>query len=325
VKPDGEIAIVGDVFCDIILRGVTRLPAWGEEVFGSEPVMCPGGVANVAVGAARLGVGTRLLARTKADDAIGNVLAGELAQQDDLTVAWLHEAHATALTVALPMGSERAMVSYVPPADDRPLAPCIPWDDLRRTRHLHLGSWSEGVNPLDDQVAILTEARSRGMTTSVDVSLEPDLARAARVRELLAHVDLFLPNRAEALQIAACDDELEALERLGDIVPTVVVKLGGDGAIGISDGEVVHEPACSAEVVDTTGAGDSFAAGFLYGYLRRWSLARCMRLGNVCGGITVTRIGSSISVPARREAFTALEETRAGRADAAGVRREQGA
>jgi sugar/nucleoside kinase (ribokinase family) len=303
----GEIAVVGDVFCDIIFRGIRRLPEWGEEVFGTEPVMCPGGVANVAVGTARLGVDTRLIARTKAEDTIGDVLSVELARQEHLSVRWLHEAASTALTVALPGGSERAMISYVPPADGRPLAPAIPWADLRRVRHLHLGSWSEGASPLEDQAAILAAARTRGLTTSVDVSLEPDLARAARVRDLLSHVDVFLPNRAEALQIAECEDEGEALTRLRDIVPTVVIKLGGAGAIGISDGRVEHVPTQPVEVVDTTGAGDAFAAGFLYGHLRRWSLRRSIRLGNVCGGITVTRIGSSISVPSRREAFTALE------------------
>lgn len=311
MRADGQVAVVGDVFCDVIVRGVTRLPAWGEEIFGSEPVMCPGGVANVAVGTARLGVDTRLLARTKADDAIGNVLSGELSRQPHLDVEWLHEAPSTALTVALPMGSERAMISYVPPADDRPLAACIPWDGLRRARHLHLGSWSEGANPLNDQITILREARRRGLTTSVDISLEPDLERPARVRQLLSHVDVFMPNRAEALQIAECDDEGMALKRLGRVVPTVVVKLGAEGAIGARHGEETHIPAPPAAVVDTTGAGDSFVAGFLFGYLRRWSLARCMRLGNVCGSITVSRIGSSISVPTRREAFTVLEQIRA--------------
>jgi sugar/nucleoside kinase (ribokinase family) len=304
----GDIAVVGDVFCDIILRGVTRLPDWGEEIFGTEPVMCPGGAANVAVGTARLGVTTRLLARTRADDTIGQVLAVELGHHPNLVVDWLQVAHSTALTVALPMGSERAMVSYVPPADGRALAGCIPWGELRRIRHLHLGSWSEGADPLEDQAAILSEARRRGVTTSLDISLEPDPGRAARVRELLEHVDVFLPNRAEALQIAECDDERDALERLGELVPTVVVKLGGDGALGICDGEVERVAARPAEVVDTTGAGDAFAAGFLYGHLRRWSLARCLRLGNICGGLTVARIGSSISVPSRREAFAVLQQ-----------------
>lgn len=309
----GEIAVIGDVYCDIILRGVSRMPAWGEEIFGSEPVMCPGGAANVAVGTARLGVDTRLLARTKAEDTIGDVLAAELGRQENLDLRWLHQAESTALTVALPMGTERAMISYVPPADDRPLAPRIPWHDLRRVSHLHLGGWSEGARPLEDQTAILSEARGRGVVTSLDVSLQPDRERVARVRELLRHVDVFLPNRAEACQISECEDEEDALTGLRDLVPTVVVKLGAAGAIGLSDGQVERVPCRPVDPVDTTGAGDAFAAGFLYGYLRRWPLTRCIRFGNVCGGIAVGRIGSSISVPSRREAFTALEQSRPAR------------
>jgi sugar/nucleoside kinase (ribokinase family) len=302
------IAVLGDVFCDIIIRGVSRMPGWGEELFGTEPVLCPGGVANVAVGTATLGVDTHLLARTKAQDTIGDVLAEELAKREHLQVSWLEQAPSTALTVALPMGSERAMISYVPPADGRPLAARIPWDALHGVRHLHVGSWDEGEAPLNDQAAILGEARERGITTSVDVSLQNDPQRVDRVRGLLGQTDLFLPNRAEACQIADCDDPHEALGRLGELIPTVVVKLGGEGAIAVRDGAIEHVTAPTVDVVDTTGAGDAFAAGFLYGHLRRWSLRRCLELGTVCGSIAVGRIGSSVSVPTRREAFRALEQ-----------------
>ena len=303
----GGVLVVGDVFCDIIVRGIARLPVWGEEIFGREPVMCPGGVANVAVGLARLGVPTLLLGRTRATDTIGSVLATELAGVDDLEVGWLRTGPSTAITVALPHGSERAMVSYVPPADDEPLAPAIPWDRVERISHLHVGGWTEGERALDDQVDILRAAADRGLTTSLDVSWQQEPGLAERIRGVLASVDLFVPNAVEACWVAGTDDVEEALDRLAAIVPTVVVKLGGDGAVARSGDRVERVVGHDVTVLDTTGAGDAFAAGFLHGHIRRWPLARSLALANTCGALSVSRIGSSISVPTRREAFTALE------------------
>ena len=304
----GGVLVVGDVFCDIIVRGVARLPEWGEEIFGREPVMCPGGVANVAVGLARLGVPTLLLGRTRATDTIGSVLATELARVEHLEVDWLRTGPSTAITVALPHGSERAMVSYVPPADDEPLADAIPWQRAERLSHLHVGGWTEGERALDDQVDILTGATERGITTSLDVSWQQEPGLPERIRDVLRCVDLFLPNAVEACWVAGTDDLDSALERLAAIVPTVVVKLGGDGAIARSGDRCERVGGHDVTVVDTTGAGDAFAAGFLHGHIRRWPLARSLALANVCGAWSVSRIGSSISVPTRRDAFTALQE-----------------
>ncbi len=302
------MVVIGDVYCDIILRDVAVLPRWGEEVFGAEPVMCPGGVANIAVGLARLGIPVTLLGRARAEDTIGQVVADELSRQEHLRMRWLHSAPSTALTVALTHGTERAMVSYAAPHQERPVAPEIPWETLTQVVHLHLGGWSEGPSPLADQAAIVGAARARGWTVSLDVSLEPGRSRAERVGELLRLVDIVIPNAAEACWLAGADDVDEALEQLAGSVPTVVIKLGAEGAKARSADLVAHAPAASADVVDTTGAGDAFAAGFLYGYLRRWPLQRSLTLANVCGGLSVGRIGSSIAVPARHEAFAALEQ-----------------
>lgn len=305
----GDVAVVGDVYCDIIFRGVARMPQWGEEVFGDEPVLCPGGAANVAVGLAQLGVPTRLLARTRAQDAIGDLLAHELCQYPELQVHWLQTAPSTAITVALPKGSERAMISYAPPSDDIPLAPHVPWDGLGPLAHFHLGSWKEGSMPLDDQADILATARSRGVTTSLDVSWQHETVHASRIRDLLRHVDVFMPNAAEACWIAEANRWQDALPRLTELVPLVVIKLGDEGAIASRAGTTHRAPGHQVPVVDTTGAGDSFTAGFLYGYKRHWPLDRSLELANVCGAISVGRIGSSVSVPTRCEAFEALEQS----------------
>jgi sugar/nucleoside kinase (ribokinase family) len=209
------------------------------------------------------------------------------------------------------------MISYAPPPDERPIVDRIPWDTLERVTHLHVGGWSEGHNPLADQRAILARARDLGITTSLDVSLGHETERPARIRELLDHVDVFLPNAAEACWITGADTPDAALDALADLVPTAVVKLGPDGVIAASGQIREQASAYEVPIVDTTGAGDAFAAGFLHGHVRRWPLWRSLALANVCGAWSVARVGSSISTPTRTEAFTALERGNPMAADAA--------
>jgi sugar/nucleoside kinase (ribokinase family) len=119
-------------------------------------------------------------------------------------------------------------------------------------------------------------------------------------------VDVFLPNAAEACWITDADDPAGALEELAALVPSAVVKLGPQGVIAACGQTRESVSAHQVPIVDTTGAGDAFAAGFLHGHVRRWPLWRSLTLANVCGAWSVSRIGSSISTPTRVEAFTAL-------------------
>jgi sugar/nucleoside kinase (ribokinase family) len=198
----------------------------------------------------------------------------------------------------------------MPPVAHGPIAPLIPWNSLSRATHLHLGAWHEGEMRLEDQSLALSGAHERGMTTSLDVSLHYSDEAADRVRHLLEHVDIFFPNNAEACWVAGTSDLDDALERLAGLVPVVVVKRGGDGALARSGDELAVEGGRRVPVVDTTGAGDAFVAGFLYGAIRHWPLRKSLALANVCGSMSVGRIGSSISTPTRRDAFAMLQEKR---------------
>jgi len=101
------------------------------------------------------------------------------------------------------------------------------------------------------------------------------------------------------LQLTGAATVEQALARLAELTPLVIVKRGAEGAIAGLDGGVVQVPAIPVEVVDTTGAGDCFNAGFLYGYLRGASLETCLRAGNICGGLS-TRPSEAGPRPLRR-------------------------
>lgn len=106
----------------------------------------------------------------------------------------------------------------------------------------------------------------------------------AGVVEAIRSVDVFAPNATEAQRLTGEGSVEEALACLAELAPLVLIKLGKDGVIARQGKQVVRSPAIKVEVVDTTGAGDCFNAGFLYGHLNGKPLEACLRYGNLCGG-----------------------------------------
>lgn len=109
--------------------------------------------------------------------------------------------------------------------------------------------------------------------------------------EALRYVDIFMSNEPEAQKAARFDDLEAAVQKLAVIVPLVVVKLGSEGAMAQRGTERFMSPARRVESVDAVGAGDSFDAGFLHGYLHGGDLPACLAAGNLAGALSTTRSG----------------------------------
>jgi len=107
----------------------------------------------------------------------------------------------------------------------------------------------------------------------------------------LRSIDIFAPNHDEALKLTGEQRIEAALDRLVELTPLVIIKLGKEGAIARKNGELGYVPGIPANVLDTTGAGDNFDCGFLYGLLNDYSLQDCLRCGNFCGSLSTTAHG----------------------------------
>jgi sugar/nucleoside kinase (ribokinase family) len=116
-------------------------------------------------------------------------------------------------------------------------------------------------------------------------------------------VDVFLPNEAEALALTGAKTVEKAAASLGKKCSVVAVKLGARGAIGNSGNETAQAPAFNIHVVDTVGAGDTFDAGFLYGWLNDWSLEKTLRLAVICGSLSTRATGGTSAQPTLDEAM----------------------
>jgi sugar/nucleoside kinase (ribokinase family) len=161
--------------------------------------------------------------------------------------------------------------------------------------HVHLSGYTL-LNPATRAVglAVLDHAQSVGATRSLDpASAAPMRAHLQLFRDLLPRIDLLLANEDEASVLAGTDDPHASLEALAESVPCVVIKLGARGVLARDGSGTVSSPAMRHDVVDTTGAGDAFTAGFLPSWLAGAPLAQSLEEGQRLAGSAVGRVGAS--------------------------------
>lgn len=162
---------------------------------------------------------------------------------------------------------------------------------------------------------LLREAKERGITTAVDTILRGTEADRPAVLPALEHTDYFFPNDEDALRLTGESSIEDAIMRLHSWgVKNVLVTRGGEGAtVSLSDGRLLHFPTLAVPVVDTTGCGDAFAAGFLLSLDEGQPIEECVRFALACGSLTATRLGSVAGITDREQ----VEAARAAIRDAA--------
>jgi sugar/nucleoside kinase (ribokinase family) len=261
-----------------------------------ELVIAPGGSAgNTIFALARLGVACRFLGKIGDDDNGAYFRAAFEERGGDVTAlkTALDMRTACCLSVVTP-DSERTMrtdlgaASYLATHE-------VTRDDFQGCRHAHV----EGYLAFDADLLrhVVTCAKEAGCAVSLDMaSFEVVEAAHDLLEELLSGpIDMAFANAEEAQAFTGHDDPRKALDVLSRRCSVAAVKLGADGALLTADGRTVETPAHkAANVVDTTAAGDLWAAGFLYGSLRQLPLEACGRLAARLGAEAVQQFGSTI-------------------------------
>lgn len=289
-----DVVVVGDVMADVVAAMAGPL-ARGSDTPARVTMRGGGSAANVAVWLAGEGVPTSFVGRV-GDDALGRESVRALAEAG--VAAWVGtdtEAPTGACVVLVEPGGERSMLPDAG-ANATLAAEHLPRQPFRPGAHLHLSGYpllNDGSR--DAGLAALALARAAGMTVSVDPASVALLekAGAARFLEWTRGVDVLLPNRDEAEALTGAADPREAAQRLADGYREVVVKLGADGALwqqGFISASAAAERGIA--VVDTTGAGDAFAAGFLASWLLHPEPETALTAGNRLAARAVGRVGA---------------------------------
>lgn len=297
------LAHVPDAFLSEIggLKGGTEMvDAATQEAFRSKltelPERAPGGsAANTVVGATRLGLKTGLLCKVGEDDDAA-FYRGCMEQAGIDTKGFkvnADEPTGTCLSLITPDG-QRTMRTYLGAAATLATGD-ITSSDFETYRHVHAEGYL--LFNKDLMLHILQCAKQAGCTVSLDVSA-PEVIMAAGVgplREILEqYVDMVFANEDEAEAFSGTPDEHAGLLALGECCTLAVVKLGARGVSMIQDGEELFAETTPVRPVDTTGAGDLWAAGFLSGILTDQNLTVSARRGAALGAHVVQQIGAWI-------------------------------
>lgn len=299
-----RVLVAGDANLDLVLRGDV-VPRFGqaEQLLDGADLVLGSSAGICAAGLARLGVDTALAARI-GDDVFGartrelldaaGVDTGSLAVVDE----------PTGVSVILSAPDDRAILTLTGALAGLTSAEVLAAAET--ATHLHVASLFLVPTLAAGLPGVLAELRARGVTTSLDTNWDP-AERWAGVAECLPHLDLLLPNAQEAVALArALGDEpadaVEAAALLAARGPLVVVKDGAAGGVAVTpDGSVVRAPGLVLEVLDTTGAGDSFDAGFLAAWLDGAELPDAVRWAAVAGSLSTRGAGGTGGQATRAE------------------------
>jgi len=298
---DLDILVVGEINPDIVIADPDPVPVFGEveRIVRSIGMTVGSSSAIFACGAARLELRVAFCG-VVGDDVFGRFMLHEMARRAvDVSACAIDPARSTGATVILTSGTDRAMLTAMGAIGALDVD-AVPTSLVGRARHLHSGCFYLQETSRDRLPGFFTAARERGLTTSFDTNWDPTDRWDGGVAEMLRASDVFFPNAAEARRIARVDDVDEAaraLVAMGSIGrtdggPIVAVKLGPAGALACrADGPIVRVPAMPVEPTDTTGAGDSFNAGFLRAWLDGGDLRESLELGVVCGALSTRQAG----------------------------------
>jgi sugar/nucleoside kinase (ribokinase family) len=289
-----RVVALGVHVLDVLVRPVESIPEGQGGAIVEEIRMTGAGTAGgTAITLAKLGATVRS-AGAIGNDPLGDALLGRLgaAGIDVANLIRRDDVQTSASVLPIrPDGSRPAF--HVIGANGTYVADDAPWDVIAGSTHLHLGG-PEFMGG-DDAARILSFAREHGVVTSADFLAPGDQLRdlVEWVAPIFSHVDFLLPNDEQVLGLTgAASVDQGCAELVARGVGCVAATVGADGAVVATAEGVVRVPAFTVDVVDTTGCGDAFSAGFLRGLSLRRDPADAAVLGCAVAGLVAQGLGS---------------------------------
>ena len=291
-----KACVIGNLNADLIMYPLQEYPAWGTEVIVDAMKWRPGGIGNALLCLARLGVEVSTAANV-GDDSMGQELLAALEQvQVDVSHVERSSNVSTALSVGLTrQDGERAFVTHLGHLElmdiDLVLRQREAWKEERCVLisgyFLLPGLGFDGTRRLIE--TLHAEGKTVLLDTGWDINGWPERS-VEEVLQLLDKVDVFLPSLNEAQALTGEVAPEACLERLFERCPhCVIIKLGEAGCIARTQDCIIEQQAFPVVPLDTTGAGDCFNAGVIYGLLRDWDLGRTLRFANGVAAVAISR------------------------------------
>jgi len=300
---DFDLLVAGEINPDLILSDPNLNVGFGqvESLVQDANLTVGGSSAICACGAARLGLRVAIVG-VVGDDFFGRFMLDSLRKRGvDVSPVQVDIQQKTGLSVILSRSDDRAILTYTGSMLSL-RAEQVSDDWLRRSRHLHVAGYFLQTSLQPGLPGLFRRARALGLTTSLDTNWDPS-GEWSGVTGLLPLTNIFQPNENEAKALTGASEVDGAAAQLSQQCDIVAVKLGRRGALACQGSLMVRAPALPVQVADTVGAGDSFNAGFLCGYLNGWPLERSLQLACASGSLSTRLPGGTEAQPTLAEAL----------------------
>ncbi|MCX7842362.1 MAG: carbohydrate kinase family protein [Clostridia bacterium] len=301
-----DVACLGILVADAIAKTVDSIPDGGKLSFVDQISLHTGGcAANTAIDLSKIGIRTTLLGKV-GSDGFGDFITGSLKKEGVNTDGlYVKEGINTSASLVLVAGSGERTFLHCVGSNAELTYEDVNFDIIAKSKILFVGG-TNLMPKFDGEPCsrVLKRAREMGVYTALDTAWDPTGRWMEIVEPCLPYLDLFIPSYDEARMIAGKDDAEEIADLfLSKGVKLCVIKLGKEGCfIKNRDGEKHKIPTyLKVKAVDTTGAGDSFVAGFLAGLIQGWDLYQCGKFANATGTHCVMAVGASTGIKSMNE------------------------
>ncbi|MBN2518263.1 MAG: carbohydrate kinase family protein [Candidatus Altiarchaeota archaeon] len=279
-----KILACGALLVDQIAR-VERFPGVDDEVFVPKLEMLPGGsAANFAVLCSRLGFEVGFMGKV-GKDSFGEFLVRDLIKEGVDIDGILHSDTPTGTVfVAVNPKGERTMFAYSGAANGLDKTE-LSYQYMVKYSHLHMA---------DLENILFLEFLAKKFHGTISLGAGALIAeKGPKAKDLIGNVNILICSQDEALKLSNRTELKEALTKLKSLGPElIVVTMGEDGSLAFNGERIYRQDAIRVNVVDTTGAGDSFSAGFLFKYLQTKDIQQSLLYGNAAAAVTIQEFGA---------------------------------
>lgn len=313
-KPHFDVLVIGSPCVDLIFSGMPHWPISGQEIYVENFAISVGAIFNTAATLTRLGLRVGLLCEL-GNDFFSRYILEEIDKAGICRdLVFLRDYPMRAVSVCIAHDGERGFVSYadthagmvkhmfemlVPgnnPGEEQNTQ--LLTESLRKALDAH--QFDAAFLYAYPQMAPIVEilASRKEVPIFLDAGWFPDDLDRSRIVSIIRYGSYFMPNELEATRITGAVAVSSAARQLAELVPTAIVKVGARGIVACHERQLISCPALPvANVVDTTGAGDAFNGGFIYGILQGYSMVDALRCGTICGSLSTTALSGTAAVP----------------------------
>ncbi|MBQ7840447.1 MAG: carbohydrate kinase family protein [Lachnospiraceae bacterium] len=296
-----DVYVYGDVNIDLVIPDVEKFPEPGQEdEVDVMETLVGGGAALFTLGIGKLGL------RPVFQGAVGNDCYGRLILEEfekrnvDTGLLKVRDDLKTGISISFTGQKDRSFLTMRGTNAEIDISRVMT-EEVKRARHIHVTGYAGSVNH-DAYLAFLKRIKEEtDVTVSFDVGWDFTGEWKKEIYELFPYIDVLFMNETEAVHYSRKETAMLAGADFAKNCRVVALKLGAKGSVAFYDGRIYRKDRYQVTAVDTTGAGDSFNAGFIYGYLSGKSMEECLSCGNACGALSVTKLGGNTGFPNRKE------------------------